>query len=176
MNEAKNDVIVVNEKDEWMGTMEKMEAHINGTLHRAFSVFILNDSAELLLQQRAAGKYHSAGLWSNTCCSHPMPAESTLAAAHRRLKEEMGFDCELKPLFKLRYKAVVGDLIENEYDHIYIGKYNGPVTMNTEEVQNFKFLSLDLLEQELTAHPSNYTAWLLLAFKQFKEAVSTGNY
>jgi isopentenyl-diphosphate delta-isomerase len=141
MNEAKNDVIVVNEKDEWMGTMEKMEAHINGTLHRAFSVFILNDSAELLLQQRAAGKYHSAGLWSNTCCSHPMPAESTLAAAHRRLKEEMGFDCELKPLFTLRYKAVVGDLIENEYDHIYIGKYNGPVTMNTEEVQNFKFLS-----------------------------------
>ena len=117
----KNNVIVVNEKDEWLGSMEKLLAHKEGVLHRAFSVFVVNDKNELLLQQRAEGKYHSGGLWSNTCCSHPAPGESTTAAAHRRLQEEMGFDCDIEKIFELRYKSDVGNgLIENEYDHIYI--------------------------------------------------------
>jgi len=171
MQASKNEVIVVNEKDEWMGTMDKMEAHKSGTLHRAFSVFVLNDNNELILQQRALHKYHSGGLWSNTCCSHPMPAESTLAAAHRRLHEEMGFDCELEPIFTLRYKANVGELIENEYDHIFLGTYNGKVTINKDEVHDFKTISLKDLEEELAQHPESFTAWLHLAFPQFKAAV-----
>ena len=172
MQTAKNEVIVVNEKDEWMGTMDKMEAHLSGTLHRAFSVFVLNNNNELILQQRALHKYHSGGLWSNTCCSHPMPAESTLAAAHRRLQEEMGFDCELKPIFTLRYKANVGELIENEYDHIYLGTYNGDVKINKEEVSDYKLISLKKLEDELANKPNSFTPWLHLAFQQFKAAVA----
>ncbi|RYZ56475.1 MAG: isopentenyl-diphosphate Delta-isomerase [Sphingobacteriales bacterium] len=164
MSFRKDHVILVNERDEWLGTMEKLEAHQKGLLHRAFSVFVLNSNNEILLQQRATGKYHSAGLWSNTCCSHPMPGESTHAAAHRRLKEEMGFDCPLEPVFHLRYTSEVGnDLIENEYDHIYLGHYDGEVVINEEEAAGFRFISLTELEVWRTNEPEAFTSWFHLA-------------
>lgn len=168
MTNQKNTVILVNENDEWIGTMDKMEAHQQGALHRAFSVFIVNSKNELLLQQRAIEKYHSAGLWSNTCCSHPMPGESTIAAAHRRLQEEMGFDCKLKPAFTLRYQSEVGNnLIENEYDHIYIGHYDGAVHINKEEVHESRFVPLDTIQQWMTDEPKAFTTWFHLAFQKF---------
>ncbi|MBS1772989.1 MAG: isopentenyl-diphosphate Delta-isomerase [Bacteroidetes bacterium] len=161
-------VIIVNEKDEWMGTMGKMEAHEKGILHRAFSVFILNDQKQILLQQRALNKYHSAGLWSNTCCSHPHPGESTLAGAQRRLNEELGFECALEPIFILRYKSDVGNgLVENEVDHIYIGKYNGLVQFNAEEVNDYKYVSIEELKKWMETSPDNFTAWFHLAMPRF---------
>jgi isopentenyl-diphosphate delta-isomerase len=171
---SKDDVIVVNENDEWLGTMEKMKAHKDGILHRAFSVFVLNNNNELLIQQRATTKYHSAGLWSNTCCSHPIPDESTMAGAHRRLREEMGFDCPLKELFTLRYKAQVDKgLIENEYDHIYFGYYDEAIHINPDEVSAFKYIPIDELEQWMTNAPALFTPWLHLAFPKIKAYVST---
>jgi isopentenyl-diphosphate delta-isomerase len=170
----KDDVIIVNERDEWLGTMGKMEAHKSGALHRAISVFVMNDKNELLLQQRAEGKYHSGGLWSNTCCSHPMPAESTMAAAHRRLQEEMGFDCELEPVFTLRYKADVGSsLIENEFDHIFYGNYNGPVQVNKDEVQDYQYISIENLEKMMKAVPESFTPWLHLALPNFLTVIGS---
>lgn len=164
----KNHVILVTEQDAPIGTMEKLEAHVKGVLHRAFSVFILNDAEELLLQKRADNKYHSGGLWSNTCCSHPTPDENTIDAAHRRLQEEMGFDTELQPIFTLCYKADVGNgLIENEYDHVYLGYYSGIVTINPEEASNSKFIALDDLQKELKDYPQHYTPWLKLAMPDF---------
>lgn len=166
-------VILVNEHDEWLGTMEKLEAHQKGALHRAFSVFVTNDKNELLLQQRAYGKYHSGGLWSNTCCSHPAAGESTLSGAHRRLQEELGFDCELEPIFTLRYKSDVGNgLIENEYDHIYIGQYNGHIAANIEEVQDHKYISVDELQKWIERSPNEFTAWFHLALPKFIEYIS----
>jgi len=167
------EVILVNEKDEWLGTMEKLQAHQQGLLHRAFSVFVLNNKNELLLQQRAAAKYHSGGLWSNTCCSHPAPGESTMAAAHRRLQEEMGFDCPVQQIFTLRYNAQVGEgLIENEYDHIYLGHYNGIVKNNEDEVQDHKFISLDELRRWMKDEPALFTPWLHLALPRFILSIS----
>ncbi len=161
-------VILVNEQDEWLGTMEKLEAHQKGLLHRAFSVFVINDKNEMLLQQRADGKYHSGGLWSNTCCSHPAPGESTKAAAHRRLQEEMGFDCDIDAIFTLRYKSDVGNsLIENEYDHIFIGRYSDTVEHNPEEVKDHKFVSITELEQWIKNEPDAFTAWFHLALPKF---------
>jgi isopentenyl-diphosphate Delta-isomerase len=161
-------VITVNEQDEWTGTMEKMRAHEEGVLHRAFSVFVLNEHNEMLLQQRSLGKYHSGGLWTNTCCSHPAPGESTVAGAHRRLMEEMGFDCELQPLFKFRYKADVGGgLIENEYDHIYIAQYNGKIEPNPDEVMDYKYLPLDEVLSWLKESPQDFTTWFNLAMPEF---------
>lgn len=168
MGKNKNEVIVVNEQDEWLGTKDKMEAHTQGILHRAFSVFILNNKQELIIQKRALGKYHSGGLWSNTCCSHPAPGESTLTAAHRRLQEEMGFDCLLKPLFNLRYKEDVGNgMIENEYDHIYTGIFDGAVNINTEEVSDYQYITLEKLQEWMQKAPNEFTAWLHLAMPQF---------
>lgn len=161
-------VILVNEQDEWLGTMEKLEAHQKGLLHRAFSVFVVNDKNEMLLQQRADGKYHSGGLWSNTCCSHPAPGESTMAAAHRRLQEEMGFDCEIEPIFTLRYKSDVGNgLIENEYDHIYVGRFNGSVHINAEEAKSYQYIEISKLEEWLKNEPEAFTAWFHLALPKF---------
>ena len=161
-------VIVVNEQDEPLGVMDKLEAHEKGVLHRAFSIFVLNDKNELLIQRRALNKYHSKGLWSNTCCSHPMPDENTLDAAHRRLKEEMGFDCELHRLFPLRYCAEVGNgLTENEYHHVYLGHYNGIITPNSTEVIDYKFVSVEDLMQIAETQPANFTAWFHLALPKF---------
>jgi len=168
MDFEKNNVIVVNEQDERLGVMEKMAAHREGILHRAISVFILNDKHELLLQQRALDKYHSGGLWTNTCCSHPMPSEDVLAAAHRRLQEEMGFDTELEPIFTLRYKADVGNaLIENEFDHIFTGRYNDVPLLNPEEALAFQYLPLDAVSSWLKEKPQEFTAWFHLAFPMF---------
>lgn len=165
----RGDVIVVNERDEWMGTMEKMKAHREGILHRAFSVFVVNDNNELLVQQRADTKYHTGGLWSNTCCSHPFPDESTMTGAHRRLKEELGFDCPLKEIFTLRYKATVNkEMVENEYDHIYFGHYNGSIAVNTDEVSNYKYISIDALELWMLKEPDSFTPWLHLILPKFK--------
>ncbi len=165
----KNEVILVNEQDEAVGTMDKMEAHHEGALHRAFSVFILNEKGEMLLQQRAIDKYHSGGLWSNTCCSHPYPGEDTDAAAHRRLEEELGFDTALQPMFILRYKSDVGNgLTENEYDHIYIGNYSAPLAVNEEEVMDHKYASLGDIENWLQERPNDFTAWFRLAFPLFQ--------
>ncbi len=124
------EVILVNEADEPIGTMEKMEAHVKGLLHRAFSIFIFNSRGEMLLQQRAGGKYHNGGLWTNTCCSHPIPGEKVLSAAKRRLSEEMGFVTELSPAFNFTYKATFDNgLTEYEYDHVLTGVYDGDVNL-----------------------------------------------
>ena len=164
MKQINNHVILVNEKDEWIGTCEKLEAHKSGQLHRAFSIFIFNQKGEMLLHKRALNKYHSGGLWTNACCSHPMPGESTLQAAHRRLKEALGFDCPLQNLFTLRYKSSVGnDLIENEYDHIYKGIYDGSIHANEEEVMDYEFVALDELKNRINSAPHEFTEWFKLA-------------
>jgi isopentenyl-diphosphate delta-isomerase len=162
-------VILVNEQDEELGLMEKMEAHQKALLHRAFSVFIFNDKGELLLQQRAVSKYHSGGLWTNTCCSHPRMGETTINAAHRRLKEEMGFETYLEKAFDFVYKADLdNELSEHEFDHVYIGYYNGQIFPNHLEVENYAFQSLDQISAFLQAHPDRYTAWFHIAFPRVK--------
>jgi isopentenyl-diphosphate delta-isomerase len=154
------EVILVNEKDESIGTMEKLEAHKKGLLHRAFSIFVFNSANELLIHQRAFGKYHSEGLWTNTCCSHPSPGETVVEAAHRRLQEEMGFDCEMQQAFHFIYKAELdNDLIENELDHVVIGYSNHNPILNTEEAINFKWIALTDLLDDINTNPQVYTFW-----------------
>lgn len=149
--------------------MEKMEAHEKGLLHRAFSVFIMNGKGEMLIQQRSEGKYHSGGLWSNACCSHPKRGEHTEDAAHRRLVEELGFDCELRPLFTLKYRAEVGEgLIEHEIDHIYIGSHEGEVQANVDEVMGYQYVTIHRLEQWMEERPEEFTYWFRLALPEFK--------
>lgn len=153
-------VVLVNRKDEPIGYMKKMEAHEMGLLHRAFSVMIFDDSNRLLLHQRAKSKYHSAGLWTNTCCSHQRHDEETETAAHRRLLEEMGFDCGLKEVFSFIYRAEVGgQLTEHEYDHVLVGRYDGSVQINPHEVESYKWLAWNEVLQELIDQPQAYTEW-----------------
>jgi isopentenyl-diphosphate delta-isomerase len=169
MSFAQNEVILVDEKDTFMGTMEKMEAHRRGLLHRAFSIFILNEKNEMLIQQRADTKYHSAGLWSNACCSHPIPGEETLPGAERRLNEELGFITPLEHMFILRYHAEVGnDLIENEFDHIYLGHYDGVPKINASEVKAYKFIPLDDLQLWMDSSPQLFTYWFQIAMPDFR--------
>lgn len=145
--------------------MEKMEAHRKGLLHRAFSVFIFNNKGEMLLQQRATGKYHSAGLWTNACCSHPRPGEITLAGAQRRLKEELGFVVPLQKAFDFIYKAGFDNgLTENEFDHVFMGEYEGEIVPDPSEVNAFHYKSMDAIREELEADPAHYTAWFAIAF------------
>ncbi|RAJ73521.1 isopentenyl-diphosphate delta-isomerase [Chitinophaga dinghuensis] len=154
------EVILVNESDEPIGTMEKLEAHEKGLLHRAFSVFVVNDAGEILIQQRALDKYHSGGLWTNTCCSHPAPGETTLAAAHRRLQEEMGFDCPLQEIFSFTYKNVFDNgLTEHEFDHVFVGTYNGLVRPDVAEVNNYQYLPANQLLERMKAEPESFTVW-----------------
>lgn len=156
-------LILVNEKDEVTGFGEKMDVHRKGLLHRAFSVLIMNSKEELLLQKRADDKYHSAGLWTNACCSHPLKGEDTLSAAQRRLREELGFDCGLNFAFKFRYEAALdNELIEHELDHVFTGRYDGPVYPNPSEVSDITWISLDKLEDSLTREPETYTIWFRL--------------
>lgn len=173
MKAQKNKVIIVNSKDEWMGTMDKMEAHKTGTLHRAFSVFILNSKNELLLQKRAADKYHSGGLWSNTCCSHPYPGESTKSAATRRLKEELGFDAELDQIYTQEYSSAMDNgLIENEYDHIYLGYSDiTDFNLNPVEVSETMYISIDKLLQWMKDEPKSFTAWLHIVMPKFLQHI-----
>lgn len=156
-------VILVDEHDKAVGTMEKLEAHRKGVLHRAFSVILFNDEGKLLLQKRSKNKYHSSGLWTNTCCSHPLPGETMDAATRRRLKQEMGID--LQPVFSHRfiYKAKLDhDLIEHELDHVYVGTYNGSPEINDKEVEDWKYVDFQWLKEDMQKNPSSYTAWFKL--------------
>lgn len=158
-------VILVDENDTPIGTMEKMEAHEKGVLHRAFSVFLFNDKGELLLQQRAHEKYHSGGLWTNTCCSHPRENESTVEAGRRRLKEEMGISTELEASFHFIYRAELdNNLTEYELDHVLIGTFNGTPEINTAEVADWKFSPLERIKEEMETFPERYTAWFRIVF------------
>ena len=159
------EVILVNENDEAIGSMEKIEAHQKAILHRAFSIFIFNEKGEMLLQQRASNKYHSPNLWTNACCSHPMPGEITIDAAHRRLVEEMGFDSHLDFAFSFIYKAEFDNgLFEHEFDHVFIGKFNGAIDTNPNEVKDFCFMSVQAIADSLQNHQHKYTAWFKIAF------------
>ena len=165
-------VILVDEHDQELGLMEKMEAHRKGLLHRAFSVFVLNSDGDLLIQQRATHKYHSGGLWTNTCCSHPRQGEDIEAAAHRRLEEEMGFDCLVNKAFEFTYRAELDKgMTEHEYDHLFIGYFNGEPKINPEEVQAYKWVDLKSLERDIERNPQRYTEWFKIIFQQFLEAV-----
>lgn len=160
-------VILVDENDQAIGTMEKMEAHKKALLHRAFSVFIFNSKNEMLIHQRAFSKYHSGGLWTNACCSHPRENETAEQAAHRRLEEEMGFDCEINHQFSFVYKAELDQgLTEHEFDHVFTGIYESEIKPNPEEVVAFKYVSISELKKDLNAHPEHYTEWFKIAFKQ----------
>ena len=161
-------VILVNEQDEPIGLMPKMEAHEKAVLHRAFSVFILNDRGELMLQQRAQHKYHSPGLWTNTCCSHQREGESNIAAGKRRLQEEMGFVAELKETISFIYKAPFDNgLTEHELDHILVGTYNDAPNINPEEVADWKWMEVAKVKEDIAKHPENYTAWFKIIFDRF---------
>lgn len=174
MTTERDMVILVNEQNEWQGMMDKLAAHKEGLLHRAISVFVINDKNEILVQQRADGKYHSGGLWSNTCCSHPMQGESSIMAAHRRLREELGFDCELRPAFILRYKAEMENgLVENEYDHVYFGSYSGSLHLDPHEVKAYRYVAVEDLREEMNANPTAFTAWLHLALPKFTEYLAS---
>lgn len=158
------DVILVDNNDNEIGTMPKMEAHISGVLHRAFSVFIFNTKGDLLLQQRALHKYHSGGKWTNTCCSHPRSGEENIAAANRRLLEEMGMSCDLIYGFNFLYKAhVENGLIEHEFDHVYYGITDDLPIINLTEVADYKYLNLYDLANDLKENPDHYTEWLKIA-------------
>jgi isopentenyl-diphosphate delta-isomerase len=161
-------VILVDTNDNAIGDMEKMQAHIEGKLHRAFSIFVFNDKNQLLIHQRALTKYHSAGLWTNTCCSHPRPNENTLQAANRRLMEEMGLSCELEKHFDFIYKAELENgLTEHEFDHVFVGKTNNLPQPNAHEVMSYKYLDLDSLINDIEHSPEKYTAWFKIAIKEF---------
>ncbi len=165
----KNFVILVNKNNRRIGIEEKIKAHKEGKLHRAFSIFIFNSKGELLVQQRAKTKYHSGNLWSNSVCSHPKPNETYLQATHRRLKEEMGFDCKLKKLFCFVYNAdFQNGLIENEYDCVFIGKYDGKIKPNKKEVQNCKWTSLKDLKEDIKKNPDKYSVWLKIILEKNK--------
>ena len=165
-------VILVNEQDEVIGEMEKMEAHLKGVLHRAFSVFIFNDKNELLLQKRASSKYHSGGLWSNSCCSHPRIDESVVQAGSRRLVEEMGFLVPLNPIFSFIYFAKLdNDLTEHELDHVLIGRYSEPPNLNPDEAEDWKYVGLDELAVDMSEHPENYTEWFKIIFDRVRAAL-----
>ena len=160
-------VILVDEQDNQLGLMPKMEAHEKAVLHRAFSVFIFNDKGELMLQQRAAHKYHSPLLWTNTCCSHQRDGESNIEAGKRRLIEEMGFKTNLKEIFSFVYKAPFDNgLTEHELDHVMIGNFNGVPKINPDEVASFKWMTLEAVKKDIKLQPNIYTAWFKIIFKE----------
>ncbi|HEY8733707.1 MAG TPA: isopentenyl-diphosphate Delta-isomerase [Puia sp.] len=159
------EVILVNEQDEETGTMEKMEAHRKALLHRAFSIFIFNGKGEMLLQQRGLGKYHSPGLWTNACCSHPRPGEEVEEAAYRRLSEELGIHTELKKIFDFIYRTEFNNgLTEHEFDHVYAGSYDGHLNPDEQEVNDYCFRSMEEIEHDLEQRPYKYSSWFQIAF------------
>ena len=175
-------VILVDKDDCEIGLMEKMEAHKQSVLHRAFSVFLFNPQGKMLLQQRALTKYHSAGLWTNTCCSHPRPGETLDDAVTRRLMEEMGITAKVSKAFDFIYQAELPDhLNEHEFDHVFVGQYEGSIAVNPQEVMDYCFLSLDEIENQLATRPDRYTAWFKIAFprlkswKQEQQSTTTSN-
>lgn len=161
-------VILVDQNDRQIGLMPKLEAHEKAVLHRAFSVFILNDRNEVMLQQRAGSKYHSPLLWTNTCCSHQRAGESNLDAGNRRLFEEMGFKTTLKELFHFIYKAPFENgLTEHELDHVMIGRYNGQPAINPDEVETWKWMKIEDVQKDISANPGIYTVWFKIIFDKF---------
>jgi isopentenyl-diphosphate delta-isomerase len=165
-------VILVNTNDEEIGSMEKMDAHRQALLHRAFSVFVFNTDRQLLIHRRAFDKYHSAGLWTNTCCSHPRPGEATIDAAYRRLQEEMGFTCPLEKSFEFIYKTELEDgLYEHEFDHVFTGEFSGVPDINPDEVSEWKYISLEELEMDVNAHPEKYSVWFRIALPRIIEQI-----
>ncbi|MEA3504867.1 MAG: isopentenyl-diphosphate Delta-isomerase [Bacteroidota bacterium] len=171
--ERKEYVILVDENDNELGVQEKMAAHVEGALHRAFSVFVFNSDGDLIIQQRAFSKYHSPGKWANTCCSHPRKGEEVIEAAHRRLQEEMGFDTELKETFSFLYKADVGQgLIEHELDHVIIGRYDEKPNINLKEVASWKAVSMEDIREDIKLFPQQYAEWFKIVF----EKVNSFNY
>lgn len=169
-------VILVNENDEQIGTMPKMEAHEKAVLHRAFSVFVFNDDHELMLQQRASHKYHSPLLWTNTCCSHQREGESNIEAGKRRLQEEMGFVTDLKETTSFIYKAPFDNgLTEHEYDHVMVGIFNGAPQINPEEVESWKWMPLEAVKVDIELHPELYTEWFKIIFDKFYEHINITN-
>lgn len=156
-------VILVDSNDNETGFMEKLRAHREGQLHRAFSIFVFNNRGQLLMQKRAPGKYHSGGLWSNTVCSHPRPGELLDHAVHRRLMEEMGFDCEAREIFSSIYRAELNNqMIENEFDHIFIGEFNGTPKPDIQEAEDWKWMDIPELNRSCAQQKMNYTYWLCL--------------
>jgi len=166
-------VILVDENDNKIGLMPKMEAHEKALLHRAFSVFIFNDKNELMLQQRAMHKYHTPGLWTNTCCSHQRDGETNLQAGKRRLQEEMGFVADLEEKTAFIYKAPFDNgLTEHEYDHIMVGYFNDDPTINPDEVASWKWMSLEAVKADIAENPQLYTAWFKIIFEKFYEFIN----
>ncbi|MBW3570944.1 MAG: isopentenyl-diphosphate Delta-isomerase [Gemmatimonadetes bacterium] len=158
-------VVLVDENDAEVGTLEKQRAHLEGRLHRALSVFVLNSRGEMLLQRRAPGKYHSGGLWTNTCCSHPRPGEAVDLAARRRLREEMGIDTAVTPLFQFTYRAQVGPgLVEHEYDHVFAGRYDGDPVPSVDEVDAWRWVPVRDLVNEVRDDPGAFTPWFRVVF------------
>ena len=173
---SKEKVILVDENDTQVGLMPKLEAHQKGLLHRAFSIFIFNSNHQLLLQKRAISKYHSGGLWTNTCCSHPREGEETINAANRRLIEEMGIKTNLRKVFDFIYKAELdNELTENEFDHVFYGIYNENPIINTEEADDFKWIDMETLNNDITVNGQNYTVWFKIAFDYFYKYLNNDN-
>lgn len=163
-------VVLVDNKDNQIGLMEKQAAHVNPTLHRAFSIFVFNSKGEMLLQQRALTKYHTPGLWTNTCCSHPRDGESLQQATKRRLMEEMGMECDLKEVFSFIYKAdVMQGLIEHEFDHVFVGTTDVTPIINRAEVESYKYETVANIAKDIEKNPQNYTAWFKIAFAKLLE-------
>lgn len=163
-------VVVVSENDEILGLMEKMEAHENGILHRAFSVFLFNDKGEMLLQKRAPVKYHSPNQWTNAVCSHPKIDETYLEGAQRRLNEELGITADLTEKFSFIYKADVGqNLWEHELDHVFTGNYEGSFVLNNDEVSEVRYISMQQLDEEMNENPENFTEWFKIILKEYKD-------
>ena len=166
MSEEK--VILVDKNDNQVGLMPKLEAHEKGILHRAFSVFIFNSKYELLLQKRASSKYHSGGLWTNTCCSHPREGEDILDAANRRLDEEMGIKTSLRKVYDFIYKAELDNqLTEHEFDHVFYGVFDNDPTLNKDEAEDFKWVDMETLNNDIIKNEDNYTVWFKIAFEYF---------
>ncbi|WP_373707419.1 isopentenyl-diphosphate Delta-isomerase [Kaistella sp.] len=164
-------VVLISENDEVLGLMDKMQAHENGLLHRAFSVFLFNEKGEVLLQKRAAEKYHSPNQWTNAVCSHPREGETYLEGAQRRLKEELGIEAmELSPKFHFIYKADVGgNLWEHELDHVFTGNYDGNFSLNEEEVSEIRYITMEALDQEMESNPENFTEWFKIILGEYKD-------
>ena len=171
-----SELVLVNEMDEAVGTMEKMEVHQKGLLHRAFSVFIFNDKGEMLLQQRADNKYHSAGLWTNACCSHPLQDEIVQQAAQKRLQEEMGFTTIITAAFTFIYKTDFDNgLTEHEYDHVFTGIYEGDIAPDPREVKDYCYMTMDAIKTAIASHPQKYTSWFKIAFPKMEEYLAANS-
>ena len=167
-------IILVDEQDQQIGEAEKLQAHKDGALHRAFSVYVFNDKDQLMLQKRDSGKYHCGGMWTNTTCSHPRVGEDVVEAAHRRLQEEMGFDTDLKKVTEFIYRIEFENgLTEHEYLHVFIGRYNQEPQLNPEEAEDWKWISLDDLDQEITNNPTLYTYWMKKTLPHIRKTLPT---